>query len=567
MVDLDTSRTSPDTVLRDLTGIQNLIERAGGRYITDRSPSGGHHLYVPLAEALTLGEARAIARAIAHRWPSVDAIPMLNPVTGVIRPPGSLYKGGRGYQELITPLAVAYDILQRPAKATVVEAIRRELQPELTALASQPSSDASLSDDLADAPWQPLPGGPRELTARFREIATTGVYDSARYRTPSQARQAVLCSAVAAGMRLIDVAKRLDSGLWPGLSSFYQRYHRAHRRKALLRDWRNAHRHVLEKRQTQPLGRNSVRYCDTRGSDTHAGAASATAYQQIRIWVGAVDAHARDHLTPDQHMLLRSLAEAAQKTGSIEVEFGVRSLSVAAGKRTHQAVAKNLVALRNQPDPFIELVEEHQGTVADRYRLRLPDRYDHHRWRTWRRSTIHGIRAPFRELGAIAALTYEALETASEPLTGRGIADLLGRSPSAVSSALASLAAWDLAEYADRRWRLSPRADLNLVAEALGVLDEIREQLQRIRGERQQWWHWLGVRRLPSRPGTHARGARVDQALDADEPPPDLDDWLGDEWQRIPSAPPEDEQLTLLRMLEQLLGAEPIRTAGRRRPA
>lgn len=555
VVDLDTSRTSVDTVQRDLAGIQALIERAGGRYIVDRSPSGGHHLYVPLADGLTLGEARALVRALARRWPSVDAMPMLNSQTGVIRPPGSMYKGGRGFQELLTPLGVAYDILRRPAPAGVIEAILLELRPELEQLDSQTGSEASLSDDLADVPWQPLRDGPRELTARYREIAATGVYDAARYASPSEARQAVLCSAVAAGMRLVDVAKRLDTGVWPGLSSFYQRYHRHNRHKALLRDWRNANRYV-EQQRAKTSGAGSVRQSDTRGSDAHGGAASATAYQQIRMWISAVDAHAAEHFTPDQHMLLRSLAEAAQKTGNIEVEFGVRSLSVAAGKRTHQAVAKQLIALRSEPDPFIELVEQHQGTAADRYRLRLPHRYEHHSWRTWRRGTIHGVRAPFRELGAVAALTYEALETAQEPLTGRGVADVLGRAPSAVSAALGDLAAWDLAEYVERGWRLSPRADLNLVAEALGVLDDICEQLRRIRIERQLWWNWLGVRRLPSRPGSPARGARVDQSPDIEEPPPDLDDWLVDtDSQQVLIAPPEDEQLTMLRLLEQVLGA------------
>jgi hypothetical protein len=578
VVDLDTSKTSPGVVLRDLAAVERLFQQAGGRVIVDRSPSGGHHVYLPLADPLVLGEAKALSRAIAKRWPSVDPTPMLNAQTGVIRPPGSLYKRGQGYQELVTPLAVAYDVLRRPAAASVVQMLQDELEDELAALARAEDMYGSLSDDFADAPWQPLPGGPRDLTARYGKVAATGVYDTARYGSPSEARQAVLCSAAAAGMRLSDVASRMESGLWAGLNSFYQRYHARNRRKALVRDWREADRYVRQQR-AQTTDQTSVRHCDTRGPDTHRGAGETRTYQDIRIWTAAVDEHAPDQLTPDQHMLLRTLAEAAQKTGSMEVEFGVRSLSVAAGKRTHQALAKNLAALRSQADPFIELVEQHQGVVADRYRLRLPARYEEHqlRSRSRRRGTIHGIRAPFRELGAIAALTYEALETAPEPLTGRGIASTLRRSPEAISGALAALAGWDLAQRVHGRWELSPRADLNRVAEALGVLDEIHDQLQRIRAERLQWWNWLGVRRLhagPNSPTTQPGrvGSRVQQHPDTEPPEPPDDPWPP-EWDTgwnphtIPAAPAEDEQLTMLRLLEQMLDARPLARPGRRSAA
>lgn len=556
VIDLDTKKTTTDQVLIDLKAACSLLRSAGGRMIVDRSPSGGHHVYLPLAEPLSLGEAGAFARAIAARLPSADPQPMLNAQTGVIRPPGSLYKGGKGHQQLITPLGIAYDILRCPAPPAVLRELRVELAPELDALARD-TEHSSLSDDLADAPWQPLPGGARQLTARYAHIAATGIYDANRYASPSEARQAVLCSAVAAGLQLADVAKRIETGLWAGLNSFYQRYHRAHRRGALARDWREADRYV-RKQRSKGSNDSSVRHCDTRGQDTHAGAppaAPATGYQQVRVWIAAVDQHAPDHLTPDQHMLLRTLAEAGQKIGSTEVEFGVRSLSVAAGKKTHQALAKNLVALREHEDPFIELVEQHQGVVADRYRLRLPHRYADLKLhnRPWRSGKIHGVRAPFRELGSIAALSYEALENAEHPRSARQIAETLRRSPEAVNNALAALAAWDLAERCDRGWQLSPRADLAIVAEALGVLDEVHEQLHRIRAERRQWWDWLGVRRLHTSNTSAAHiGARVQQPS-LDEPPPEPP------WNEIiPSAPPEDEQLTMLRLLEQILDATPI---------
>jgi hypothetical protein len=187
----------------------------------------------------------------------------------------------------------------------------------------------------------------------------------------------------------------------------------------------------------------------------------------------------------------------------------------------------------------------------------------------------------------MAALVYETLENMANPDTGRGIARMMRRSPDAVANALANLAAWDLAEKIDGLWRLSPRADLNLVAEALGVLDRIALQVQRIRQERRQWWSRLGVRRI----GTP--GGRVHQppAIDAEPPldmwaPPEVDPWLRQAAPHPPEdpelrllrlldqppppdtcadqavliAPPEDPELTLLRLLEQTLGAEVLQT-------
>ncbi|HEY3514542.1 MAG TPA: hypothetical protein VGL36_35510 [Kribbella sp.] len=595
VLDLDSKLTSLDQVLQDVDLARKMLEAAGGRVIIDHSPSGGHHIYLPLAEPLALGEARTLIRALQARLPSLDPKPMLNPITGVIRPPGSLYKRGKGHQALLTPVAIAYDILRRPTPPAALGNLRTELAAEIAAQAHAIDSEGTLSDDLADMPWHPRPAGPRDLTAAYRRIAETGIYDTSRYKTPSDARQAVLCSAMAAGMRLEDVARRMETGLWAGLNSFYQRYHRKHRRKALINDWKAADKY-LRHPPTPSIEQKPVRQSDTRGQDSHAavGDGPVADYRALRVWVAAVDDFAPDNLTPDQHMVLRTLAEAGQKTGSLEVEFGVRSLSVAAGKETHQALARHLVFLREQDDPFIELVEQHQGTVADRYRLRLPDRYDT-RWlasRPWRKGKIYGVRAPFRELGTMAALTYETLENMAEPATGRGIAKAMRRSPDAVATALTVLAAWDLAERIDGRWRLSRRADLNAVAEALGVLDQITLQIQRIREERRQWWTWLGVRRIGS------PGSRIQQPpADENDRPPPPDTWAEeiDSWpdratppsppvdpeltllrlldQAPPpdvepadppvTGPPEDPELTLLRLLEQILGAEVVQTVRR----
>ncbi len=64
----------------------------------------------------------------------------------------------------------------------------------------------------------------RELAGNYLQIAHTGVYDTARYGSPSQARQAVITAAVWAGMSMVDVLARISDGRWRGLASFYARY-------------------------------------------------------------------------------------------------------------------------------------------------------------------------------------------------------------------------------------------------------------------------------------------------------------------------------------------------------
>ena len=99
--------------------------------------------------------------------------------------------------------------------------------------------------------YLPRRSGARELAADYLRIATTGVYDTTRYRSPSEARQAVLDAAVWAGLTLPAVLARIENGTWPGLSAFYTRYRRpGTRRKAMLADWRKALAYVTAQQAT-----------------------------------------------------------------------------------------------------------------------------------------------------------------------------------------------------------------------------------------------------------------------------------------------------------------------------
>ena len=106
VVDLDASRGGRDAVRRDAAAVTDLVRAAGGRVITDESPSGGWHVYVPFSEPIGFHDARDLALALAARTPTMDPSPNQNLTDGLIRPPGSVHPSG-GHQVLHGPLTAA----------------------------------------------------------------------------------------------------------------------------------------------------------------------------------------------------------------------------------------------------------------------------------------------------------------------------------------------------------------------------------------------------------------------------------------------------------------------------
>ena len=142
-------------------------------------------------------------------------------------------------------------------------------------------------------------------------------------------------------------------------------------------------------------------------------------YRWLRTWWTAVSLleHIRyaDRAGIGRRWVLRALGEAAMKTGSRYVAFGVRSLSVATGL-DHTTVAAHLRALREEDDPLIDLIENDRGLAGDLYQLRIPDQIADRASRVaWRPGKLHALRPVFRELGHPAAFVYEALEQAKGP--------------------------------------------------------------------------------------------------------------------------------------------------------
>ena len=500
VVDLDTSKADRASVLRDAAAVTDLVGRAGGRVITDESPSGGIHLYIPLAVPVVFADARAFALALASRTPTMDPLPMLNLSDGLIRPPGSRHRSG-GFQRLrgIT-LAAAYGVAKQPNLQSVWEALQSAMAVELEAVqATQTGHDhASLDSDQTASAYVPRTGGAREPAADYLRIATTGLYDSARYPSPSHARQAVLVSAAWAGMKLPEIIARVQGGAWPGLASFYGRYrYAAAKRKAMLGDWTKAVAWVQKAKANDTIVK-LVRISPTSKPVTQRAAraplqsqyerSSAAEFQFLREWWSAMLLLERRRYAgrtgPAIRMVLRAMGEAAMKSGSRYVQFGTRSLEIACGL-DHVTVAKHLRQLRAEQDPLVYLVEGERGLLGDLYELRIPDAVATQVSRqSWRAGKIQALRPAFRELGLPAAFVYEALEQGRGRMSIFELAQGTDMARSTVYEALQTLAAFNLVQQRAGRWSIVATTSLVVLAETLGCAAEIVDRLHRHRRER-----------------------------------------------------------------------------------
>src|SRR5699024_4098516 len=166
---------------------------------------------------------------LSSLYPSIDPSPHHSADTGCIRPPGSVWKRG-GHQRLITDLkeAIAAATLRNPN--TILGAL----------ISGTPAQPLPSVDDRVDVDVSPyIPETSHQVSPRIARIARTGLYDTTRYSTPSEARQAVITASVRAGLALVEVIRRVETGIWPGLAAMYRRYGAGHR-KALTRDWTKA---------------------------------------------------------------------------------------------------------------------------------------------------------------------------------------------------------------------------------------------------------------------------------------------------------------------------------------
>ncbi|WGP08105.1 hypothetical protein QFE97_19020 (plasmid) [Bacillus subtilis] len=484
VLDLDQAAGNVDD---DYTALTKTLDDTGALWFADASPSGGRHIYIPLNDDVPHTVLADVARRLATRHPSVDPNPHYSADTGCIRPPGSVWKRG-GHQRLITDLkeAIAAATLRNPT--SMIDAL-------LAGIPASPPPSAENDVDVDVSAY--VPDTQHQVSPRIARIARTGMYDTTRYASDSEARQAVVTACVRAGLTQVEVIRRIETGIWPGLASKYARYRQ--RRTALLRDWKKARTWL------STHGKSSVQSGTTSpqvtGGVPHPATKLPLAHEELR----RLEHHlAHTEPAPDsaaarrRYFLLRALLAAAHQDRSLTIARGCRNLALTSGiDRTKiPAVLDSLCA---EPRPLIRKVTDAHGKQAAAYTLLPPDAAtpDRSPWKIGQPVQI--LRPAFRVLGLTAAAVYEALELHGAN-SGRGVAAITGLSPTTVLEALGLLYTHGLTKTSHHGgntfWSVTTSQDLVDAAERLGATAIVAALILRYRTERLAWWAWLAERAL-----------------------------------------------------------------------
>ena len=531
-LDLDTSKALQGVVDDDARRLGELLESCGVRYVTDYSPSGGRHLYIPLVERITAAEAREVVEAMTLLAPSLDPGPHQNVTDGCIRVPGSAHKSG-GHQILTTPLAAAYDTLRRRNEAETLNALRRALAPELRRRRDLKARSAKLAT-FASAPGaSPLTFGGSQ--SPLRVVARTGLYDANRYASPSEARMAVLNHFAACGWTLEQVRREM-AGQLPGLAALYRG--KDHTDRLLDKEWVNACGWV-QKRAATKTGANGSLINDTSPPIPTGGAAKLTSKAGVHQLVNDLENvlyATLDHRLKERgreglslRLLLRAVLGYMRTMDTDLLDVGCRTFAGALGKH-HGTVARLLPALQAASDGILTKVSDARGRNADTYLVQLPPHFEQlARDLSWRPGKIYGIRPVFRVLGDVAAITYEAIERGRLSPTTADIVRSTALSRSAVDKALAEMAAHNMIQRSNGRWTVVAATSLTALARRLGALDDAAEQITRHRLQRAQWHAWLDRHLVPEL----TESEMYDAETETHWIPPDEDDgtFAGHLWQ------------------------------------
>jgi hypothetical protein len=495
-LDLDTSKALKAVVDDDAARLGRILDQCELRWVEDFSPSGGRHLYVPLAERMDGAAARELVEALTLQAPSLDPGPHQNMTDGCIRVPGSPHKSG-GHQVLVTPLAQAYDVLRRRNAPAAVAKLQGMLVPELRRqreLKARAARTAARALQLAPQPDSPRPAA---TESPLRRVALSGLYDTTRYKSHSQARMAVL-NHFSSCRWTLDQVRAGITGQFPGLAALYGT--EAKQGRLLEKEWANA---LAWTQKTNPrsTGRRNAFINDTSRTEPTGGAvrlASKAGIHQLvndleNVLYGVLD-HRMMKLGRESlglRFLFRSLLGYMRAKETDLLDVGCRTLATALGKH-HATIARLLPRLVQVSDGIITKVADARRRSADVYLIQLPA---HHqqlaRELSWRKGKIHGIRHVFRALGEPAALVYEAIERGRHSPTNADIIRATGISRSAVENALAEMSALGMVHRDRHQWRVTGSTNLGQLAVRLGVMDDVQAQISLHRHQRAAWHAYL----------------------------------------------------------------------------
>ncbi|WP_284986828.1 hypothetical protein [Arthrobacter sp. fls2-241-R2A-172] len=497
-LDLDTSKALKHVVDADAAQLATMLGKTGVAFVEDFSPSGGRHMYIPLQERMEATEARELVEALSLVATSLDPSPHQNVTDGCIRVPGSAHKSG-GHQTLITPLHQAYDVLRRRNSPGAIHSLKAALAPELTRNRARKARESKMiTAQRSTAAW-PLPTDAGS-EAPLRRVARTGLYDTARYKSPSEARMAILNHFAACGWTREQVQNELGSQ-FAGLAGLYGTTTKQER--LLPTEWAKAQSFTANRTATKgpprKAGEKTALINNTSPTKTTGGAlkpSSAAIHQLVNDLENIVYAildhrlQTRGRESLGLRLLMRGLLGYMRTMQTDILDVGCRTLAVAMGKH-HVTIARLLPILAKASDGILAKVADARHKSADVYVIQLPEHYKQlARDLTWRKGQVHAVRPVFRALGDAAALIYEAIERGRHSPTTAEIVRTTGISRNAATKALAEMEALAMIKRHGRHWKTTT-VNLTNLAARLGVLDDYQAHISRNRHERAAWHAYL----------------------------------------------------------------------------
>ncbi|WP_006246242.1 hypothetical protein [Mycolicibacterium tusciae] len=400
-LDFDSTRGGPAAVQRDVDIARHWLTAAGGRLIIDRSTNGGMHIICPLAPATsaTHTEITHLVAVLAAHLPTLDTSPNGNIATGCLSLPGTLDKQG-GHRQLLGSLSDALNTIADgstpdflPTLYAHLGILKRPSTPApgptdntTTAPDSCPALTQFTTGDGEDLRLAPAHSNRAPIPAPVLHYATHGDPTGSAGRTwptHSEARMSVIYHAVIRGYTLSDLRALIaPAGPWHhGLGAAFNRYaNRAD--KALSRDFSKAMHHYYEmvlihRHRQHKLQKNSPGGATEKGSNPATRGPSGPV--ELRRWLAYAFRWADTEYQGRRQrwtvkVVLQALAYLAMKSGQQVngvwvVAVGGRSLSLAAGLMTADAVWKVLRDMRDRVGAPLILTRRAVGRDADAYAL------------------------------------------------------------------------------------------------------------------------------------------------------------------------------------------------------
>lgn len=509
--DLDAKRAGAAAVDADRTRLIFWLSGYGAKFIADRSTSGGAHIIVPLARAVTVDQLGPFMRAAAALYPTLDIKPMMNARQGCISVPGSATREG-GFRVLDGELDAAVEVMTRRNHLELfddlVDSIVRPcfLAP---ATAESDTDTSSRNRTVVVAPpadYFEGQGSDARLLAAYRRsapipdvvraFAEAGTVPPGRAWSPSEARQSVLVHAAWRGASLDEVRTRITQGTWNrGLGAAYQRYEDHQRDIALCRDWTEAQRWIAGTVR-------KVRSATHRKDVKHTGGAYTPPRPLQRQWLAHAVAWCDVRFRSDtgrwmKAAVLQAVGSSAAKTGRVVngtplVRVGGRSLSIGAGLVSESSVWAVLRELREMPGSPLLLEATGSGKRADSYALVMPDVTDPDPDAAGR-PQLTDVHPAWSAIGLRYRRAYEVLYAVPEGLHPDELASAARMSRSSTYEAVGELARVGLVVRVRGRV-LCSTLSLDELGEQLGVFEDRAARITAHRASRAIWHEWLAIR-------------------------------------------------------------------------